>query len=108
MNWEFFERDRGGVTEIREGDLAKLLGYVGHFINRPVLDEVSRRPKNTLDFSCDARTLNDARAEGKLDEAAILKHLTEQTGLIFTEKNRRVAFFSSSGPSEKPLRKVVR
>ncbi len=87
---DVFEHDRNSLTEEREGDLAELLGYVSGFINRPVLVEVSRQPKNTLMFYYDPRTLNAHHELGKLDEAAILKHLGEQTGLTLTEKTRRV------------------
>jgi hypothetical protein len=87
---EVVERNRDGLTEEREGRFADLLEYVSHFINRPVLDEVSRQPKNALIFYYDGRAINSRRAHGALDGAAILKHLGEQTGLTFSERTRRV------------------
>ncbi len=87
---DVFEHDRNGLTEERDGDLAGLLEYVSHFINRPVLGEVSRQPKHALIFYYDGRAINAHRAHGTMDGVAILKHLGEQTGLTFTEKTRRV------------------
>jgi hypothetical protein len=87
---EVFEQDRNGLTEQREGDLAEFLEYVSYFINRPVVSEVLRRPNNTLMFYYDGRRMNSRRERGTVDEAAILKHLGEQTGLTFTERTRRV------------------
>jgi hypothetical protein len=43
-----------------------------------------------LIFSSSGRAINAHQAQGTLDEAAILKHLSAQTGLTFTEKTRRV------------------
>ena len=67
-----------------------LLKRLSRSVDRPVLDEVSRPPKNELIVDDNVRRTSKPSQRTEWDEAALLKHLSEQTGLTFTEKTRPV------------------
>ena len=99
---EIFARDRNGLTEEQSGDLAHLLSFLTWYLDRPVIGAGIRLPANMesskpserdhlLEWrSGNWRLRDEALEKGTLDEAAILKHLSEQTGLTFGEKTRRM------------------
>jgi hypothetical protein len=61
------------------------------FLNRRVLNEASRQSDNVLSCRWNVHRYRESRKQrAKIDEAAVLKHLSEQTGLTFSEKTRRV------------------
>jgi hypothetical protein len=87
---EVFANDRNDLWQEAWYDLDTLLKRLNYSIDRPVLNEVSRPPKNSLIVCATFTPVEGRPKQGKLDEAAILKHLSEQTGLTFSEKTRRV------------------
>jgi hypothetical protein len=98
---EIFEQDRDGLTDEQSGSLGQLLSFLTQIIDRPVIggdiklpaDMTSTKPserEHLLEWRSRNVRLREALEKGTLDEAAILKHLGEQTGLSFSEKPRRV------------------
>ena len=93
VSWDrldVFEKDGDKMTSDWGSSLDDVFSIVGSFINRPVINEVSGRPENPVCCGYNVRRYNACRTSGGADEAAILKHLSEQTGLTFAEKTRRV------------------
>ncbi len=87
---DVYEKDRCTPMEERGGCLDEVLSCVSMFIRRPVINEVSRLPENLICCRYSARRYNESRKHKDADEAAILKHVSEQTGLTFSEKTRHV------------------
>jgi hypothetical protein len=100
---DVYEHDRNDLTDEDEevGGLDRLLSFLTRCIDRPVIGEGIKLPadmtsrkaserEHLLEWRSKSRTLREALEKGTLDEAAILKHLSEQTGLTFSEKPRRV------------------
>jgi hypothetical protein len=87
---DVYEKDRSTVTEEGGGTLDDVFDIVARFINRPVVNEVSQLPQNSVCWRWSARRYHEARKRGDVDEPAILKHVSEQTGLTFTETTRTV------------------
>ena len=86
---DVYEKDRSTIVEEGGGTLDDVFDIVARFINRPVVNEVSRLPQNSVCWHWSARRYHEAQ-RGDVDEPAILKHVSEQTGLTFTEKTRPV------------------
>ncbi|MHC4406729.1 MAG: hypothetical protein ACYTG0_44470 [Planctomycetota bacterium] len=98
---EIFQHDRNGLTQVQSGTLDKLLSFLTECVDCPVIDGgiklpadmTSRKPserEHLLEWrSREWWKYRDALEKGTLDTAAILKHLSEQTGLTFSERTRR-------------------
>lgn len=72
------------------GDLAEFLGWVGRWIEIPIIDEVPERPSMDLVWH-----LNDTQDKqgNELDNRnpeLVLKNMTAQTGLTFTKEYRAI------------------
>ena len=87
---DVFNCDPNDLWGSPSDDLDSLVEYLSHSIDRPVLNEVSRPPKNNLILYDNFTPVSRRPKQGKWDEAALLKHLSEQTGLTFTQNTRRV------------------
>jgi hypothetical protein len=101
---EIFEPDRAGLrNQEGAGDIGKLLAYLTFLADRPVIGEGIELPadmtpattkssvvRHLLSWQTGDARLPDAVEKGTLDVPAILKRLSEQTGLTFSEKPRRM------------------
>jgi hypothetical protein len=98
-----FLQDRSGSNTGRSGSLHELLSFLTIYLDRPVVGEGIRLPadmtsgksgkrEHLLQWWLAAKPMlhDEALANGSFDEAAVLKHLSEQTGMTFSEKTRRV------------------
>ncbi len=73
------------------GDLPKFLKWVGGFIGRPVVDEVQAPPKEPISWFTHVRSpFTERMRREDHDEAQVLQHLHEQTGLIFTREMKPI------------------
>jgi len=98
---EIFQHDRDGLTQVRSGNFDELLSFLTDRIHRPVIDGGVKLPATMTSPKPSQREhllewrsrewwkIRDAIADGTLDTAAILKHLSDQTGLTFSEGTRR-------------------
>ena len=86
---DVYEKDRSTIVEEGGCTLDDVFDIVARFINRPVVNEVSRLPQNSVCWRWSARRYHKARKCGDVDEPAMLQHLSEQTGLTFSEQTRR-------------------
>src|SRR5579872_993965 len=68
----------------------ELLARLSRSFGRPVLNEVARPPKNEFIVNDNIPRNSKPPKEPEWDETVLLKHLSEQTGLTFTEKKRRL------------------
>ena len=87
---EVFPRDRKDLWNATSYSLESLLERLSHSIDRPVLNDVARPPKNELIVDDNVRRTSEPPKRTEWDEATLLKHLSKQTGLTFTEKTRPV------------------
>lgn len=87
---EVFTRDRKDCWDASSYDFESLLNRLSRSIDRPVLNEVARPPKNKLIVEDNLNPISGRPKRTEWDEAALLTHLGKQTGLTFTEKTRRV------------------
>jgi hypothetical protein len=100
---EIDEHDRSGPSFGRSGSLQELLSFLTHYLDRPVVGGEIRLPADMTSgksakrehllqwwWSEDPMLHDEALAKGSFDEAAVLKRLSEQTGMTFSEKTRRV------------------
>lgn len=98
---EIFEPGRAGLRDEGGGDIAQLLAYLTFLADRPVVGEGIELPadmksakssvvRHLLSWQTGDARLSDAVEKGPLDVPAMLKRLSEQTGLTFTEKPRRL------------------
>jgi hypothetical protein len=98
---ETFEHDRDGLTWVQRGSLDKLRSFLRKCSDRPVIDEgirltadMTSRKRSEREHLLEWRSkkrwrFRDALEKGTLDTSAILNHLSDQTGLTFSEKTRR-------------------
>jgi hypothetical protein len=73
------------------GKFPEFLKWVGSWIEMPVVSEVTTPPEETLGWSYNGRnpaTASERREDH--DEALVLKHLEEQTGLTYTLESRDI------------------
>jgi hypothetical protein len=74
-----------------DGDFPAFLKQVGGFIRRPVVDEVEARPKEPISWFHHVRSpFTERMRREDHDEAGVLEHLHEQTGLTFTREMKPV------------------
>jgi len=77
--------------ENRSGDFTVLLRCVGSWISKPIVSEVENPHERRLDWTTHRNpTPGRGRPGGDRDPELVLKHLTEQTQLEFTEEKRMV------------------
>lgn len=81
----------GGGGGGGSGTFPHFLKWVGEWIERPVVSEVEAPPPRGLSWSYNGRSpsTEQTRREDH-DEALVLKHLEEQTGLTFTRERRPI------------------
>lgn len=81
----------GGGAGGGSGKFPEFLKWVGEWIERPVTSEVEAPPKESLHWSYNARSpsTEQMRREDH-DEALVLKHIEEQTGLTFTRERKKI------------------
>jgi len=83
----------GGGAGGGSGKFPEFLKWVGEFIERPVVSEVEAPPQEGIAWFCNARI--DKRFTEQMhredhDEAQVLQHLQEQTGLTFTREKKAI------------------
>jgi hypothetical protein len=86
---DIYESDRSKLREEAGRKLDDVFSAVGKFIGRPILNEATRLPKNSVCWRWSAHRFNEAQERGDVDADAILEHLSEQTGLKFSEAYRK-------------------
>jgi hypothetical protein len=73
------------------GDLPAFLKWVGRFIGRPVVNEVEAPPKEPIVWFNHVRSpFTERMLREDHDEALVLQHIHEQTGLTFTRKMKPI------------------
>jgi hypothetical protein len=81
----------GGGAGGGTGDFAKFFKWVGEWIGRPVVSAVEAPPKQRVTWFYNQRSpFTDEMHREDHEEAAVLRHLTEQTGLTFTRERRPI------------------
>ncbi len=77
----------GGGT----GKFSEFLKWVGEWIERPVVSEVEAPPKDRVTWNYNARSpFTEQMRHEDHDEAMVLQHLQEQTGLTFARERRPI------------------
>jgi len=81
----------GGGAGGGGGKFPDFLKWVGEWIERPVVSEVEAPPQENIEWFYNARSpsTQQMRREDH-DEALVLKHLQEQTGLTFTREKKPI------------------
>jgi Protein of unknown function (DUF3738) len=81
----------GGGAGGGSGDFAKFLKWVGEWIGRPVVSEVEAPPKGwiTWNYNRQEPSTEQTRREDH-EEASVLQHLQDQTGLTFTRERKSI------------------
>jgi hypothetical protein len=73
------------------GKFPVFLKWVGEWIERPVVNEVENPPKRDVTWYYNGRSPSTEQTlREDHDEALVLKHLTEQTGLSFTRERKPI------------------
>jgi serine/threonine protein kinase len=81
----------GGGAGGGSGDFAMFLKWVGEWIGRPVVSDVEPAPKQQVTWYYNHRApFTDQMRREDHDEASVLRHLQEQTGLKFTRERRPI------------------
>ncbi len=82
------ELDPDGEEGSGAGTFPSFLKGVGEWIGRPIVDEVESPPRANVRWHYNERDPSTERTRrGDGDEALVLKHLQEQTGLTFAREN---------------------
>ncbi len=83
--------DDKGMGGGGSGEFPDFLRWVGAWIERPVLNEVEAPPKVNVGWHDNVRSpFTEKEHREDHDEALVLQHLHEQTGLTFTEERRPI------------------
>jgi hypothetical protein len=73
------------------GTFPEFLSWVGMFIERRIVGELDEMPKLRMSWNYHRRSPSTAEERREdTDPEAVLKHVTEQTGLTFKEAKRKV------------------
>jgi len=73
------------------GKFPEFLKWVAEWIERPVVSEVETPPQEEIEWFCNARSpFTEQMRREDHDEALVLKHLQEQTGLSFTREKKPI------------------
>jgi hypothetical protein len=82
---------RDGTGGGGSGTLAEFLRWVGDWIEWPVVNEVTAPPAGNIAWHTNSRKPVDEQTRREdHDEALVLPHLREQTGLTFTRARRKI------------------
>jgi protocatechuate 3,4-dioxygenase beta subunit len=77
----------GGGT----GEFAEFLKWLGRWIETPILDEATERPKRQISWHLHERSPSTAQSRQEDHDAErVLRNITAQTGLSFTKERRGV------------------
>jgi hypothetical protein len=81
----------GGGAGGGTGDFGMFLKWVGEWIGRPVVSEVEAAPKGQIAWYYNERnpSTEQTRREDH-EEAMVLQHLQDQTGLTFTRERKSI------------------
>lgn len=98
------EFDPKGEGPSGAGNFPIFLESVGQWIGRPIVNEVESPPKQVNWRHHERDPSNEQTRREDRDEAMVLKHLQEQTGLTFTREKRpmRILFVERSKSTRKP------
>jgi hypothetical protein len=98
------EFDPKGEGPSGAGDFPGFLRSVGEWIGRPIVSEVESPPKQVAWHHTEREPSTEQTRREDRDEAMVLKHLQEQTGLTFTREKRpmRILFVERPKSSRKP------
>jgi hypothetical protein len=81
----------GGGAGGGTGTFSEFLKWVGEWIGRPVVSEVEAPPKVPITWYYNERNPSGERTRREdHDEALVLQHLREQTGLTFTRERKAI------------------
>jgi hypothetical protein len=81
----------GGGAGGGGGKFPEFLKWVGSWIETPVVSDVEMPPKEDLEWSYNRRNPSTKKEQQEdHDEALVLKHLEEQTGLTYTPESRDI------------------
>ena len=81
----------GGGAGGGTGDFADFLKWVGEWIGQPVVSEVEAAPGGRVTWHYNARSpFTEQMRREDHDEALVLRHLEEQTGLTFTRERKPI------------------
>jgi hypothetical protein len=81
----------GGGSGGGSGTYSEFLKWVGEWIERPVVSEVQPPPKNQVSWFYNARSpFTEQMRREDHDEALVLQHLHEQTGLTFNRERKPI------------------
>jgi hypothetical protein len=81
----------GGGAGGGGGTFAEFLQWVGEWIERPVISEVEAPPTQSISWYYNQRSpFTDQTRREDHDEALVIQHLQEQTGLSFTRERKHI------------------
>ena len=81
----------GGGAGGGSGTFPEFLKWVGNWIERPVVSEVKTPPRESLEWYYNARSpFTEQMRREDHDEALVLHHLQEQTGLTYTRERKPI------------------
>ncbi len=81
----------GGGAGGGSGTFPEFLKWVGEWIERPVVSEVEAPPKDGIEWFYNARSpFTEQMRREDHDEAQVLQHLREQTGLTYTREKKSI------------------
>jgi hypothetical protein len=81
----------GGGAGGGSGKFPEFLKWVGDWIERPVVSEVEAPPQGGIEWFYNARSpFTEQMRREDHDEAQVLRHLQEQTGLTFTREKKSI------------------
>jgi hypothetical protein len=98
------EFDPTGNSISGTGSFPRFLESVGEWIGRSVVNEVESSPKHIVWHHNERDPSTEQTRREDRDEAMVLKHLQEQTGLTFTREKRpmRILFVERPKSPQKP------
>jgi hypothetical protein len=98
------EFDPNGEGPSGAGIFPSFLESVGEWIGRPIVNEVESPPKQVAWHHTERDPSTEQTRREDRDEAMVLKHLQEQTGLTFTREKRpmRILFVERPRSEKKP------
>jgi hypothetical protein len=85
-----YENDRLYLDHDGGSSIDDLFMQVSMLIDCPIVStDITRFPKNSVSWNGSSRRFLEIRKQGNADRDALLQHLTEQTGLKFSEAYRK-------------------
>lgn len=80
----------GGGAGGGSGTYSEFLKWVGEWIERPIVSEVRPSPPNRLSWFYNSTGKHEGKRREDRDEALVLQHVHEQTGLAFARERRPI------------------